>query len=79
MHGDLKPLNAVRVKGAEEGSDKWLLIDLDAAAEAGKGFMGLKSSTAVRDKRLPFRARRMPETVAHGLLQPLADGAAVIS
>ena len=42
IHGDLKPLNAVRVR------DKWKLIDLDAAAHLSGGFVGLKSSTAVR-------------------------------
>ena len=60
IHADLKPLNAVRVKsiagggGAGDRADaqgeegKWLLIDLDAASTIGKGFVGLKSSTAVR-------------------------------
>lgn len=44
VHGDLKPLNIVRVGAAE-----WVLIDLDAASRVGSGeYMGLKTSTAVR-------------------------------
>lgn len=49
VHGDLKPLNIVRVKAPGTGEDRWLLIDLDAASEVDKGFVGLKSSTAVRN------------------------------
>lgn len=57
IHADLKPLNVVRVKQKQQGSagpssggdDKWLLIDLDAAAAIGAGYVGLKSSTAVSD------------------------------
>lgn len=55
VHGDLKPLNCLRVRprapevvgGAMPGQTGWLLIDLDAAAEAQRGYAGLKFSTAV--------------------------------
>lgn len=40
LHADLKPLNFVRSAG------QWQLIDLDAASEIGKDFVGHKSSSA---------------------------------
>ena len=40
LHGDIKPLNIVRMDG------RWLLIDLDAACEIGKQPVGSKSSSA---------------------------------
>lgn len=53
VHGDIKPLNIVRVAadpGAADqssaGSGIWRIIDLDAAAPVGRGFVGLKTSTA---------------------------------
>lgn len=77
IHGDVKPLNVVRVKSAEghgggSADSEWLIIDLDAAAALGSGYVGLKSSTAVR--RCPVRERlwnwqRWPATKAHANTQ----------
>lgn len=62
IHGDIKPLNIVRVKGAAgaggaeaKDRDKWVLIDLDATAAIFRGHMGLKCSTAVRHATLDTR------------------------
>lgn len=48
----MKPLNIVRIRQTSDGDSRWLLIDLDAASEIGRGFVGLKSSTAVRSQLL---------------------------
>ena len=44
VHGDLKPLNVVR--SADDGKEKYMLIDLDSAVCIGTGRVGLKHSTA---------------------------------
>ena len=49
LHGDLKPLNVVRV------GHQWKLIDLDAASQLGSGFVGLKSSTAYIPPELLYK------------------------
>ena len=40
LHGDIKPLNIVRIDSA------WKLIDLDASCRIGKDFVGMKYSSA---------------------------------
>ena len=44
VHGDLKPLNIVR--STEDGQEKYMLIDLDAAVRIGVDRVGHKYSSA---------------------------------